>query len=163
MSMTWEVFSPEQLTVHADVDIDLLCPAWVALDLANLSVPQTTFENRVAPGVAGSNPLAGIEDQLSTTLPFHLTGFCDRFGVEYASMQTGFRRNWVFLCQGLFIPDGATTAWDATYTPPDEDEDPIEFRIQFAAPTITERHPTQWVLTVPVILPDGALIPASGS
>lgn len=159
--MPYEVFSPEQLTVTSGADpgveVDLLCPSWLVLDLADLSIPAISLDNRAAPGVPGSNELDPIEDELRVSLPFHLGGDCDRSGNAYARVRTGFRRNWSFLVQHLFLPS-EDSALDATYQPDDPDEDPIEFRIQFGTPTITERYPSLWVGTMLVVLPDGALV-----
>ena len=163
-AMPWEVFAPEQLTVTSGlnpaVEIDLLAPAWMVLDLARLSIPNILIDNREAPGGTGSNPLPGAELELRAALPFWITGSVDRNGIEPSiSTEAQFRRHWVYLSQHLFVPSG-DDALDAVYQSPDPDEDPIEFRIQFAAPDIPARWPSDWQGLLNVVLPDGALIPA---
>jgi hypothetical protein len=155
------VFAPESLIVVSGLDgvteVDCLCAAWVFLDLGNLSVPAVSFDNRPAPGVPGSNELPGIEDELRTSLPFQISGTHDRDGELYPTARTGMRRNWAFLTRHLFLPS-EEAALDATYHSEDPDEDPYDFRIQFAGVSISTRSVGEMTGTVQVILPDGALV-----
>ena len=153
-TMPSAVFAPEQLTINS---VDTLGPAWLWLDLANLWIPTSTWQNRIASGAVGSNPLPGIQDELITSLPFWVWGRCDWEGTPYADEQTGFRRNWRYLCNHLFLPPNAGY-YTAVYQSPDADEDPITFPIQVRKPSITERYPTIWTGQVEVCLPDGALV-----
>lgn len=153
MSMPFEVFAPEQLVIN---DIDMLCPAWMVLDLANLWIPTVVHENRVNPGVAGSRPLDGAIDELRTTLPFYITGYCDPDGVPYSDMRVGFRRNWRILANEVFVAETVS----CTYTPPDPEESPLTISIQVGTPAISERYPTDWMGSLPIILPYGPLIGA---
>ena len=154
MTMPYEMFAPEQLTING---VDMLGPAWIVLDMSNLWIPTATWDNRVAPGVAGSNAEPGIENELRTSLPFKLTGECDRFGDPTSSPRVGFRRNWNYLRLNLLLLDGSVTSFDATYQSADVDEAPIEFQIQVLDITISERTPTDWSGSLQVCLPAGAL------
>ena len=150
MTMPFEVFAPEQLTVN---DIDMLGPAWLVLDLANLWQTQWAWDNRIVPGVAGSIPFNAAEDDLRISLPFWVLGSHDQFGDPHPDAQTGFWRNWQFLAENVWNGEPA----GCYYTPPDPDEDPIYFIGQFSAPQISERYPTDWKGTLPVILSGGAV------
>jgi hypothetical protein len=150
MTMPYEVFEPEQLTANS---VDLLGPAWLVLDLANLWQTQWFWDNRVAPGSAGTRPFNAEEDELRTSLPFWVGGGYDHNGDPHPDTQTGFWRNWQYLSDNVW--NGYVIS--CTYQPPDPDADPIGFQAQFSAPQITERHPTDWKGTLGIILPSGAL------
>lgn len=154
MSMPSEFFGTETFTIN---DVDMLCPAWIVLDLANLWVPTVLYDNRVAPGLTGQTALEGVQDELRTSLPFRMTGAVDHLGNAHPDPVTGFRRNWVYLCQNVFLPPTAP-AHTALYQSPDAYEEPFEFDIQVATPVIGDRYRTMWEGTLPVILPGGALV-----
>lgn len=153
MSMPFEVFDPEQLTIN---DVPMRCAAWMVLDLENLWIPTISFDNRVAPGVAGSVPFDGSFEEIRTSLPFWITGYCDPDGVPYDDVRVGFRRNWRILATEVFDAGIGT----ATYQSADAEEDELPFRIQVPTPTISERYPSDWKGSLAVILPDGPLIGA---
>mgnify|MGYP000729993292 CR=1 FL=1 len=164
----WEVFGGENIVVTSGIDpgvtVSLRNDAWVVLETRGLSIPQVIIENRVAPGEVGSTELPGAENELRTSLPFQITGTHFVDGTAYAvSPQIGLRRNWVYLVQHLIRPsrDGAL---DAVYQSIDPDEAPIPFRIQFPAPEIPGGAVAEWTCNLPVVLPNGALVPeAAGS
>ena len=153
MSMPVEVFAPEQLTVNG---VDLICPAWMVLDLADLWDPVTVYENRPSPGIGGTNPLPGIQDQLVASLPFKLVGSVDWEGNPYSSFRVGYRRNRRYLNNNLLIP-GVAAALGAVYTSDDPTEDPVEFAIQIRGITWQTRVPSEWSGRLEVCLPDGAI------
>jgi hypothetical protein len=148
-----EFFDGEYLTING---IQSPNPMFMFLDLADLWIVASTWENRVAPATPGSIPLPGVQDELVTTLPMWIKGARDWEGNPYPRVQQGFRRNWRYLNNNLFLPPGAGF-YTAVYQSPDPDEDPISFPIQVRAPKITDRNPTMWEGTVEVCLPDGAL------
>lgn len=160
MSFNTDLFDGEQLTIHHPLgDIEMVGPAWVLTDLANLSDPAVSeAENRIAPGVAGSVPLPQIEDEVRTSCPLWVGGDVDSDGDPWPTAQIGLRRNWAFLASRLFVPSGVSPAFDATYTPVDPDEPEIECRVQFGAPVVERRTTVQWFYKVPIVLPDGALL-----
>lgn len=147
------VFGIEQLTINS---VDTIGPAWIWRDLSNLWIPTSTFANRVAPGVPGSSPLPGIQDELHTSLPFWISGTCDWEGNPYSDPYVGFRRNWRYLMNNVFLPPTAAY-YEAVYQSPDADEAPITFPIQVVAPSISGRHLDVWEGDVAVIIPTGAL------
>lgn len=159
------LLAPEQVTVTSGADpmvtIDLRNRALFFPEFDDLSNPNVLFDNRVAPGIPGRNVLPGIEDELRATLPFWLTGTWDLEADAEPSVapRAQLRRNWRYMNEHLILP---SVALDATYQSADEDEDPIDFQIQFLQPVVT-RYPGEWVGTIPVILPKGALIAGSGS
>lgn len=166
-ALAFEALLPEQITVVSGIDegveIDLRCAAWSVLECGGLSIAQILIDNRTAPGATGSSPLPGAEDELRTSLPFQITGYCDPDGVAHPTARIGLRRNWVFLTQHLFRPS-ATGPLSATYQSEDPDEAPIDFLIQFATPDMPTRAVTDWTCNLPVVLPHGALVPeATGS
>lgn len=148
-----EVFAPEQLTVNS---VETIGPMMMWLDLANLWIPTSEWENRIAGGVAGSQAQAGIQTELRTTLIMWVQGGVDWEGTPYADRQTGFRRNWRYLSNNLFLPSG-DKYYEAVYQSPDATEDPITFPMQIVAPRINDRKTTMWQGTVDVCLPLGAL------
>lgn len=163
----WGVFAPEQVTVTSGIDpmldIPLLCPAWMVLDFVKWSVPTKVVENRPNLGGVGSVALETAVDELRTSNRFLITGTVDRDGEEVVgddAVRTQFRRHWVYLNQHLFLPEAPLAA---VYTPPDPDEDDIEFLIQFDTPQLNPENgmwPTDWTTNLQVVLPDGPLIPA---
>ena len=162
----WEIFDPEQVMVTSGVnpalDIPLLCPAWMVLDLVKWSVPTRVVENRPNLGGVGSVALDSAVEELRTSNRFLITGTVDGDGEEVADASVQFRRHWVYLCQHLFLPEAPLAA---VYTPVDPDEDPIEFTLQFDTPQLNPENgmwPTDWTTTLQVVLPDGPLIPAAG-
>lgn len=167
-AMAYEIFDPEQVIVTSGVDdtvdIPLLCPAWMVLDLVKWSVPTKVVDNRPKNGETGSVALDTAVDELRASNRFMLTGTVEQNGDPAANAQTTFRRHWVYLSQHLFLPEAPL---GAVYTPVDPDEDEIEFLIQFDTPQLNPEGgmwPTDWVTTLQVVLPNGPLIPMwSGS
>lgn len=167
--MPWQLFYPEMVEITSGLDgttvIPMLCDAWMLLDLVKMSVPTRIIENRPFVGGTGSTPLDAATDELRTGMRFQLTGTYEQDGtpVAAANVRAQFRRHWVFLNQHLFLP---VEPLDATYTPPDPDEDPIDFQIQFGTPDLNPENgmwPTDWSTVLQVVLPGGPLIPAGGS
>lgn len=159
-----DIFAPEQVLVTSGVDpgldIPLLHPAWMVLDLVKWSVPTRVVDNRPRPGETGSVALDAAVDELRTSNRFLLTGTVDLDGEPAENAQAQFRRHWVYLCQHLFLP---VEPLSALYTPADPDEPDIEFTIQFDTPQLNPENgmwPTDWTTTLQVVLPDGPLIPA---
>lgn len=152
-AMAFDALLPEQLTVNS---VDLRGPMCLVLDLSRLWVPKSTWENRVASGVTGSTALAGIQDELVTSIPFWLTGAVDWEGNPYDDFYVGFRRNWRYLANNVFLPSGDAT-YPAVYTSPDTDEGDIDFEIQIHEPRIESRWPCTWTGELEVCLPGGAL------
>ncbi len=159
------LLAPEQVTVTSGVNpgvtVTLRNEGLFFPELDDLTDPNPVYENRVAPGLSGRTALAGIEDELRATLPFWLTGHWDieADAAPTESPRVTLRRNWVYINHHLILPsDDAALA--ASYQSADVDEDPISFSIQFLQPVVT-RYPGEWVGTIPVILPGGALIPAA--
>lgn len=152
-TMPVETFGIEQLTINS---VDMRCAAWVLLDLADLWDPRTVFENRPSPGIGGTNPLPGVQDELVVSLPFWLTGSVDWEGNPYTNVETGFRRNRLALNNNLLLP-GADATLAATYTSPDPDETPIDFGIQVRGLTWEDRKPSQWTGRLELCLPEGAI------
>jgi hypothetical protein len=162
----WEIFDPEQVVVTSGadplVDIPLLCPAWMVLDLVKWSVPTKIVENRPNLGEVGSVALDSATDELRTSNRFLLTGTVDQDGAPATDARVQFRRHWVYLSQHLFLPEAPL---EAVYTPVDPDEDPIAFTIQFDTPQLNPENgmwPTDWTTNLQVVLPGGPLVPSWG-
>lgn len=153
-ALPYEFFAPEQLTING---VEMLGPAWMLLDLADLWVPLNVVANREIPGSGGRLPLVPVGDQIEVSLPLRLIGDVDWNGDPHPDPIVGFRRNWVYLVENVFSPPDSGVAWDAIYQSPDPAESPVEFLVQVQAPTVSERFPTLWEGAVTLVLPGGAI------
>jgi len=156
MNYSTAPFNGEQLTANGVTLVNEF--GWIALDLSKLWVPQWFWDNRTAPGVAGTLPFNAEEDQLAVQLPIWVVGSHFVDGTLYDNPQAGFWRNWQHLTENVW--NGYIIS--CVYQPPDPDADEINFQAQFSAPDISERYPVDWKGTMQVILAGGA-VRATGS